>query len=78
MIQEDLYKDLLAGFMQYQYRVENPFPTDQETHETIRDKYLTDPVFKAKVDNLTAGVLQIINNNIDLDSLNKGESTHVQ
>lgn len=59
-MRENLKNDLTKGFIQYQWRLDNPFPSPTEHMANLRDKYLTDPMFKTKVDNLVVGVMRII------------------
>ena len=56
----DLYDDLVEAFIYYQWRVENPMPTTQETKENMIHRYRSDIVFHNKVDSLAAGVMQIL------------------
>lgn len=55
-----LHQDLITKFAQYQYRLDNPMPSTTETMETIQLVYLSDPMFRAKVDSLAAAVMVII------------------
>jgi len=65
MDMDKLYDDLLNKFMWYQYRIENPMPTSEETEENIVIKYRTDPIFNSKVRSLACGVIQIIDKHIE-------------
>ena len=55
-----LADDLTDAFIKYQYRLENPFPSPDETKSVMTAKYTSDPVFRAKVINLVGGVLHVI------------------
>jgi len=59
-----LFEDLIKSFCRYQYRLENPFPTEHESFEMLITKYRSDIYFKMKVDNLAYGVMQIIDKHI--------------
>jgi hypothetical protein len=60
MDMDALRDDLTDAFVNYQYRLDHPFPSETETPESRRQKYFNDPVFHCKVDSLVAGVLQIV------------------
>lgn len=55
-----LHDELTKAFINYQYRLENPMPTSDETQETMINKYRTDSIFHAKVDSLACGVMWIV------------------
>lgn len=52
-----LHHELTVKFTQYQYRLDKPMPTTNESSETYQLAYLTDPVFRAKVDSLVAAIM---------------------
>lgn len=51
--------DLTEAFIKYQYRLENPMPTDTEGIDGV-EQYRNNPIFHRKVDSLVAGVMAII------------------
>lgn len=55
-----LADDLTDAFVNYQHRLDCPMPSATETKESIILKYRSNPIFRAKVDSLVAGVLQIV------------------
>jgi hypothetical protein len=57
-----LQDKLIDGFIRYQWRLEHPMPTTDETKESIERHYLTDSIFHAKVCSLAAGVTGIVVN----------------
>jgi len=57
---DEMREDLTRAFVGYQYRLEHPFPSNTETPEVRRLKYLNDPVFHCKVDSLVSGVMEIV------------------
>lgn len=59
-----LTNELTDAFIQYQYRLDNPMPTPNETMDMRRRKYLSDAVFQTKVDSLVAGVMRIVSRHI--------------
>lgn len=56
----DLQNALTHAFVRYQWRLDNPMPFVGETEEMRIRQYLGNPIFHAKVDTLTAGVLDIV------------------
>lgn len=61
MINKDaLYRDLIEAFIVYQYRLDNPMPTPNETMEAMIHKYQSDPTFHAKVKHVVSGVMHIV------------------
>ena len=56
-----LQDKLTDGFIDYQWRIDNPFPIPDSTRALIFEKYRSDYIFRAKVMNLVAGVMSIIN-----------------
>lgn len=57
-----LQDDLTDAFISYQWHRENPMPSPRDFEESLepwRKQYLTDPVFRAKVESLAAGTLNI-------------------
>ena len=59
-----LYNDLMDAFINYQYRLDNPFPGEGETWEVIINKFQCDPVFNKKVLSLVSGVMAIVSKHI--------------
>ena len=59
-----LYDDLKEALIHYQYRLEHPMPRADESRELIIRMYLSDTFFKAKVDSLAAGIMNIIDKHI--------------
>ncbi len=55
-----LYDDLIDAFINYQFRLDNPFPSPEESRDTIIAKYNTDYIFRAKVQQLASGVMSIV------------------
>ena len=60
----ELAKDFTKLFMRYQHRLDNPMPAPVETEQALIDKYLRDPMFHAKVDALTYGVMNVVDRHI--------------
>lgn len=60
MDRERLRRELLDRFVEYQYRLDSPMPTPSETQETYVLAYLSDVIFRRKVDSLVAGVMEIV------------------
>ncbi len=60
MYNDRLRRELVDGFVKYQYRLDNPMPTPGETQETYVLAYLSDRIFRRKVDSLVAGVMEIV------------------
>jgi len=56
----ELSKELKEAFIHYQYRLEHPFPSSDESPDKIRLEYLNNPLFHNKVDLLTSGVMSIV------------------
>lgn len=59
-----LSTELKKLFMSYQNRLENPMPAEPETEQALIDKYFRDPIFHAKVDALTYGVMNVVDRHI--------------
>ena len=62
---DDLSDKLVDGFIHYQWRLDNPFPSPSEMDGNISQppwitQYQTDSMFHAKVQNLVAGVMGIV------------------
>lgn len=55
-----MYDDLLDAFIQYQWRLDNPYPAPNETKDMMILKYRSDPIFHHKVRSMTSGVMQIV------------------
>jgi len=60
MDKQGIANDLTTKFCQYQYRLDRPMPSPMESSETYRVAYLSDPVFKAKVDSLVAAIMHTL------------------
>jgi hypothetical protein len=60
MDRERLRRELLDRFVEYQYRLDSPMPAPSETQETYVLAYLSDGIFRRKVDSLVAGVMEIV------------------
>ncbi len=58
----DLHDKLTEVFINYQWRLENPMPSVNETDAVRIAKYHTDPIFHAKVATIVAGVSHIVTN----------------
>ena len=56
----ELADELTDKFIEYQWRLDNPFPSPEQTPENMFMKYRSDHVFHAKVKNLVAGVIRIV------------------
>ncbi len=56
--------DLTDGFIEYQYRLENPMPSPEDTKEKMYEKYKIDHVFRSKVRSLVCGVMGVLNKHI--------------
>lgn len=59
-IKKDISKELTSTFIDYQYRMDLPIPTPYETYHDRLLKYQSDPIFRAKVDSLVAGIMHIV------------------
>jgi hypothetical protein len=57
---EALYNELTDAFIEYQYRLDNPFPSKTETPEVMVLRYRSDPIFHNKVQSLVQGVMSIV------------------
>ena len=57
-----LQDKLTEAFINYQWRLENPMPSTDETQDMKKEKYFMDAVFNARVNSLTAGVIDIVHN----------------
>jgi len=55
----DLQHDLTDAFIQYQWNLDNPFPNFPSQEELLL-KYRSDYMFHAKVNQLVAGVMVIV------------------
>lgn len=55
-----LVNDLADLFIGYQYRLDNPMPSANETEEDFIAKYRSDHIFNAKVNSLVAAVMDTI------------------
>ena len=51
---------LTNKFIVYQWRLDNPMPTADETVEKMRMHYLNNPLFHARVCSLVAGVIDTV------------------
>jgi hypothetical protein len=60
-----LHDELTEMFIVYQHRLDQPFPSDTESPEAIRLKYMNDPIFHSKVASLVSGVMHIVDKYID-------------
>ena len=56
----ELQDKLTEEFIQYQYRLDNPMPTPDESFSLMLRKYRDDIAFNHKVKNLVAGVMRIV------------------
>jgi hypothetical protein len=55
-----LHDSLTDKFIWYQYRLDCPMPSPDETQAMMQAKYLTDPIFHARVATLVAGVINTV------------------
>jgi hypothetical protein len=62
-----LSRELTDAFVSYQYRLDFPMPSPEETKLLHIKKYQNDIIFRAKVDSLVSGVMQIVSKHIDKD-----------
>lgn len=61
MLNKRLLSDELTDvFIGYQWRLDKPMPSQEDTEEAMILKYQSDPVFRAKVLQLVAGVMHTI------------------
>jgi hypothetical protein len=67
MNRNKLADDLTDAFIQYQYRLDRPFPSPDDTQENINRKYRVDNMFRYKVQDLVGGVMRIIDKNLEGD-----------
>jgi len=60
---------LITIFIDYQYRLEHPIPLPNETRALKEMHYSSNNMFHARVNNLTAGVLHVVNHTLeDIDA----------
>lgn len=59
-----LHDELTEAFINYQHRLDCPFPSATESPEAIRLKYMSDPIFHARVASLVSGVMCILDRHI--------------
>lgn len=57
----ELAEELTQAFIQYQYQLEHPMPVPENTTATMHQMYRENPQFRCKVENLTQGVMHIVN-----------------
>ena len=62
-----LHDKLTDAFINYQYRLECPFPMFNENEAVKVMQYRTDNIFHRKVDNMVAGVMLIVDEVIEHD-----------
>jgi len=55
-----MYNDFLNAFIQYQWRLDNPYPAPSETKDMMILKYRSDPIFNNKVRSMASGAMQIV------------------
>jgi hypothetical protein len=55
-----LENELTEVFITYQYRLDQPFQQINEGREKMELRYLSDPLFHAKVGSLVSGVMYIV------------------
>jgi len=56
----NLEERLTNAFVEYQWRLDAPFPLTNESREVKEAHYYTNAVFRAKITALVAGVLDIV------------------
>lgn len=54
-----LHDELVEGFIEYQWRLENPFPAPYDRNKAILH-YKSDYVFNGKVRQIVAGVMSLV------------------
>lgn len=59
-----LHDELKNTFIKYQFNLDNPFPREI-TPSSLIIKYQSDVYFKAKVDSLVYGVMDIVSRHVD-------------
>ena len=59
-----LHNELTEAFIKYQWNLDNPFPNSASQEELI-NKYRSDSLFRAKVDQLSIGVMHIVRKYIE-------------
>ena len=58
MLDKQLFSDELTDmFIGYQWRLDKPMPSPEDTKEAMILKYHSDPMFRSKVQQLVAGVM---------------------
>jgi hypothetical protein len=62
---EKLHNSLTSGFIEYQYNLDFPFPYPWKTIDDKILHYKTNAICRAKVDQLVAGVILIIQSTED-------------
>ena len=56
----NLHNNLIESFAAYQYRLDNPMPTPHETQDTYFNKYKNDALFRAKVEQIAARIMVLV------------------
>ena len=64
-----LHDDLTMAFIRYQWRLEHPMPSPEETDDLMVRHYMRDSMFHGKVQSMSCHVMCIIESHLD----NKGE-----
>jgi hypothetical protein len=59
-----LHDDLTEEFIEFQWRLDNPFPAQDESRDTKILKYRSDNVFHLKVKSMVCGVMHIISKHV--------------
>lgn len=57
---KDISNELTDKFIEYQQRLERPFPLTSENLSGGVERYRADPYFHAKVESLVCGVMQTV------------------
>jgi len=57
---EELHTELTNAFIDYQFRLDNPFPSKYESKDIKILKYQANPIFRSKVESLVCGVISIV------------------
>ena len=60
-----LHDKLVVAFMNYQHRLDVPFPLPTETPAIIELKFRADPIFNNKVLSMVVGVMHIIDETLE-------------
>ena len=64
MNKNKLADELTDAFIEFQWRLDNPFPAHDETQNIKLAKYHGDNIFHAKVQSMVCGVMHIVSKHV--------------